>query len=220
MNILMSGQIYIKREPTLIELSPEDMAALGEFYDEELGDTNDDLYVIKDYTGCTSFWVSVIKDDGITMVESVPAGNSKMVDFICDDGHIDLTESPISVTGSVIQFATAAEMDEVFVPLIDFLAEAKYIGRKFRMNSMHPMFDILNKGNDRTALYATNNILLLENYNEQVGHLFEIMRADSKKDIDCSLHEVDTTLDDTYKNKALVYKKVFDYILKNKRKRL
>ena len=227
MRILMSGQIYIKREPAIVEIDPGTMGYRFEV-DEDGSislnpEVDDDLFSgeYKDYRGCTSFWISAVNENGIDMIETMPLGNTTMINFICDDGNLEVNESHTSLQfGNRIHFTSVDEMEDEFMPLTEFLAKSKYIGRKFKLNVIHPIFDSLNRGNDRTVLYATDNIILIENYNDRFGHLFEIMRSDSKEDIDCSLHEVNTTLDESYKNKALVYKKIFDYLSKNKRKEL
>lgn len=223
MRILMSGQIYIKREPTIIEIEPENIEPGFLFTKDGLEPLDQEFYSTveaKDYRGCTSFWVSVVNEDGIDMVESVPKEMAQRIDFNYDGERLNVTEIPMPSQGARIHFSTACEMEDEFMPLTEFLAQAHFVGRKFRLKGNTPIFDAINNGNDRTVLYATDNIILIENYNYQLGHMFEIMRSDKKEELEDGLCEENTSLDESYKNKALTYAKVLDYLVKNKRKKL
>lgn len=168
MEILMSGELYLKNEPERIETSPvsfEEEEAFEMFVEELKNNPNvpEDFIEgmiedheaekdekekgIPDYSGCDNFWISIIRDDGIAMVE----------------------QDSIPELGLVKKFKTKEEVDEKFIRLRVFLDKAKYVGKKFRrtkaVKTRTMTGEILMDASYRyahsiTVLYALDNIMI------------------------------------------------------------
>ena len=167
MEILMSGEIYLKRGPRIIpaksvsDRNEEKLDSIEEHFKTDPNTSTETLEQFrefrdlirdsntvekKDYSGCSSFWISIITDEGIEMVEKSESG-------IYNDRKI---------------FKTKEEMNKEFIRLRVFLENAKYIGQYYERMDPIEGFAFGRKTSDTSymcstalALYATENNMIL-----------------------------------------------------------
>lgn len=119
MDILMSGQIYIKRDAEPFKLSDEQRSFIDKLErasidNERLDGWYDKFTKIEskegqmDYSGCDQFWVSIIDDDGIKMREQ-----SLYHDY-------------------EKKYKDKESLEQDFISLLSFLEKGKYVGRYFK----------------------------------------------------------------------------------------
>lgn len=130
MEILMTGEIYLKKGPDIIKFNPTTIEDEEEFemFIEDLKSVNAPERTIedfirrheeelelkgkgyKDYSGCSNFWMSVIDENGIEMVEK---------DYVPN-------------LGMKRKFTSKEEVDKEFIRLRVFLENAKFVGKYFK----------------------------------------------------------------------------------------
>ena len=222
MEILMTGEIYLKKGPTLIK--PEESFAETEEFDLMIQELKEDPNVPKDYieylisnhqkeeerkekgildyTGCNSFWMSVIKDDGIYMVEK---SNSPVLDV-------------------VRKYNSKEEVDRDFIRLRVFLEKAKYVGKKFKRTkvlevthsdgglSLHSDYLFI----PSTILYAMGDCsIVLSEYGFLDEKKFSVMSSQYIKD---GNYEIMDGVNDEYKDQAALYQKVLHQLTDGQKK--
>ena len=195
MEIVMMGQIYLKKLPkSMYESKKDDLNSIEivkpNAYVEE---TNPEVdYGLID--GCLSFWQAYGGEDGIDLVERsiMPSNN--------------LT----------IHFNNKEELEKEFMPLTEYLAKANFIGRKWRISGNDEATKHINSFTDRTVLYDGDNIMLVQNNHSQLGPMFEVMlrgnESINQSKYICEVNE----LAEEYKDKVTTYRKVFSYLSKSR----
>lgn len=92
-----------------------------------------------DYSGCDEFWISVVDEKGITMIEQ-------------------------SLLNTTKKYENKNELDKSFTRLTDFLDQSRYVGRFFRRtkpvneNDKSHMY----KDNSTLVLFATDKSMLVK----------------------------------------------------------
>lgn len=119
MDILMSGQIYIKRDAEPFKLSDEQKSFIDRLGRKSIDNQNLNSWYDRfseieskegqlDYSGCDQFWVSIIEEDGIRMTEQA---------FYYDYEK---------------KYKDKEKMEKDFVSLLTFLEKGTYVGRYFK----------------------------------------------------------------------------------------
>ncbi len=202
MEILMSGELYIKRRPDIRETSIEDLDRLESMKEDptipeqaiEAYQQMLDMDGEPDYTGCNSFWVSVIHDDGIKMAEQSPYK---------------------SVYPKVKTYESKEEMDENFISLREFLSEAEYVGRNFKPKEETAR----NQLNTQKLLYKLGDLWIVEENDYLAGHNMVVFAENRGTKSDN--YEFYGEVDETYKDPSMMYQTIFKEIYdKNKKKKL
>lgn len=219
MEILMSGEIYLKRGPRIIpskdvsnrnderldmieehlktdpKASPEELEKFRYFRDL----VRDSVTVErKDYSGCDSFWISIVEDDCIRMVEM---------------------ERPYA-TEKV--FETKEDLNKEFIRLRVFLEQAEYIGRYFKRTkpcAEGPLADrSYTHDSNSLALYATDSILLIQSETPYFkDKKFEII---SSKYLEDSNYEFIGKVNNEFRDKPELYQAILRQLTDKPRKTL
>lgn len=239
MEILMSGEIYLKRGPEVIDMNPveedfndiDDDFGEDEFFEnfienlrnnsdvseetieslikshESAKDNNNE---IRDYSGCSSFWMSIIGENGIKMIE----------------------KSEIPSLASTKDIKNKQELDEQFIRLRVFLEKAEYVGKTFHRTkpivnmsidgtitkdmSYYGGFSAL--GNSILVLYATKDHMIAVNNNELTGERsFSVI---SSKYIEDGNYKFEGEVNEEYRDKAELYQAIFKQLTNNPKKKL
>ena len=185
MGILMSGEIYIKRDSeeftpaslgieqlsNLSKIDEEKINALnkmtnGEITIEKLNKLSEFLHLlskknkIKSYLGCEEFWVSTVNKNSIKMAAIV------FHEYYGGNGEF-LTDT----------FKNKSELDKKFIKLSTFLEQAEYVGKYFKRTSKVEEYDdsymrkipFITK-NAPLILYKMGDRLLgIEDYSPKLG---------------------------------------------------
>ena len=219
MEILMSGEIYLKRGPRIIpnndisnrneerfdlleedfktdpNISPESLKRFREFRELISGSNTVER---KDYSGCSSFWVSIVDDDGIRMVENL---------------------SPI---GDVKTFDTKNEIDKEFIRLRVFLDQANYVGRYFKRTKPFANGSYVDRSfmhdTNSLVLYATDSILIIQRETPYFkNQKIEII---SSRYLEDNNYEFIGKINEEFKDKPKLYQLVFKQLTDKKDKTL
>lgn len=197
MNNLINFPIYLKLPRKTNKEEDLDSIEILDI-DSEIEDEEEfDYEAIR---GCMSFWIATVDDSGIDMLEQKPVG----FDFDAMTMHYDTKE----------------EMEKDFISLTEFLAKAEFIGRRWRYPGFDEVANFINKNDDRTALYRTDQFLLVQNNQEFLGPMFDIMLYDNEFDLPNRTLFEKASEADVYKDKGYTYKAVLDYLIRNKKKKL
>ena len=153
MDVLINGEIYIKNGSEPYHMSERTKDLIYDL-DFDASKENPDFvameYVDKfrqfeglegedDYSGCNEFWVSMIDENGINMIEQ-------------------------SLLNTTKRFANKQELDKSFTRLTDFLEHARYVGRYFKrtkpVNSNDKSY--MEDDNSALVLFATDRLMLIK----------------------------------------------------------
>lgn len=171
MNVLMNGEIYLKRGPEIIKFDKEqhekNKMRTEKLKQEMLKDNDssnpflsimfqlqevekkfDDAYGKLSYAGCDSFWIFNKMEKGIKMMEKEAS-----------------LEIPSPETTTIRNIDSLEELDEKFIPLREFLNEAEYVGKYFKDNAKQ-RYEVYNKC---MLLYKTPDIWLTYERNRYLG---------------------------------------------------
>lgn len=215
----MTGEIFLKKGPTVIEKNKpitqndkfnilsqnlDELDSADEFIDfmvkdlESVGESNKHSEL--DYTGCNSFWMSVVNDDGIYMIEKI---NSK-------------------TTGITKIYNTKEEVDKDFIRLRVFLEKAKYIGKKIiRTELLEDSQGELYSNYMYTPaliLYAKGDCsIVLQEFNSINEEEFSVMPSQFISD---GKFEIMDGATEKYKNPTEVYSKILKQLTNEQTKTL
>ena len=171
MDLLMNGEIFIKRGPEIIkydkEKHEENKKRTEKLRNEMLNDPSapsaflnamftlskvekivDEAYDKPTYAGCDSFWTLFLSDKGIEMNER----------------EVSIEEPNPGITSKRL-FNTEEEVDSRFISLADFLDNAEFVGKRFKA-SAKKQIDMYTKS---ILLYKTNDIWLTYEKNRLLG---------------------------------------------------
>ena len=157
MEVLFNGEIYIKNGPEPFYLSEEshDIMHDLEYESTKKNPSLGDLYLLegyqwlqeyegeRDYSGCDHFWISLVEPFQTTMVEQNNNGNIAVLKRSFPDKDTILKK---------------------YTPLVDFLDQAKYIGRYFKRTAptaYNGATDYFNEDQSVFVLYATDHNMLV-----------------------------------------------------------
>lgn len=219
MEILMSGEIYLKRGPRIIpgqdvsnrndnrldiieehlktdpNASPEELEKFRKFRDL----VRDSVTVErKDYSGCESFWISIVEDDCIRMVEC---------------GHPYSNEK---------RFENKEEIEKEFIRLRVFLDQAEYIGKYFKRSKPCAEGSLADRSythdSNSLVLYATDSILLIQRETPYFkDKKFEII---SSKYLEDGNYGFVGKVNDEFRDKPELYQAIFKQLTDKPRKTL
>ena len=194
MENLMMGQIYLKRLPkSIYNKVEEDLNNLEIVSDVTYSEESKPRVEYGLIDGCLSFWQAYSSDDGIDLIEKNL------------DPEKNLT----------LQFNTKEEMERDFIPLAEYLAKAEFIGRRWRVPGNDEISRFINSLGEKTVLYSFDNILLVQNNHVELGPIFELIIRDPEAiEQDKCICEINE-LAEEYKDKAITYKRVYNYLSKN-----
>lgn len=215
MGILMSGEIYLKIRPDWSSLGDtirrmriknedyddmeyeEDFALHDEEYFEHLMEMQKMMEEkFPDWYGCDKFWVSIIHEEGILMVQHdyLKAQAKKLYR---DEEHLS----------------------QRFISLREFLRDAEYVGKYFRRTE--PIDDCnkedttyMSKDPDNLALFKTKDAMIISTTfagEQQFKIVDRRYLADGK-------YEFFGNYNDEYNDKADMYQAVFEQLRRNRKK--
>ena len=191
-----TGQIYLKRMPNSIYTPVEEDL-------EHLEIVNDNTHLEKsrpevDYgsiDGCLSFWQAYGDENGIDLIE----------------------KSLMPSENLVLHFNNEEEMAKEFIPLTEYLAKAKWVGRNWRLPGFYEFAEMVNSVGETTVLYEFDNISLAVENHYELGQIFKLILRDPEAIEKSSfLCEINNEAEE-YKDKAVTYKKVYNFLSKNNR---
>lgn len=208
MEILMSGELYIKRKPDIFETNIDSLERLEAMREdptipEEVVDVFEEAadvfskYMLNsegklDYSGCDSFWISVIDDDRIKMIEQTKY---------------------YSVYPMTKSYESKEDMEEDFISLREFLSKAEYVGRYFKFTKETAR----NLSNTQKLLYKTDDIWIIEEDDIIAGHNFRVFSKHLLHDINDYIFS--DGVDETYRNPAVMYQTIFKQISDDDRRK-
>ena len=218
MEILMSYEIYIKKEPeygtlseTLRSIIPDSYAFSEENYEENGAihfneESIDDVeqFVkdmntpIPDWYGCNDFWTSIIYKNGILMVQ-----------------HNYLKSEPKKL------FCNKERFDKKYISLRDYLSQAEYIGKYFRRTEpistgTYSDSSFMSKDYDTLALFKNDNIMIfLKQFAGE--YRFSIINKNYLED---GKYEFFGEYTDKYNDKSELYQAIFKQLTYKSKKTL
>lgn len=144
--------------------------------------------------GCFSFWQAYGDENGVDLLERALIRSDRLI----------------------LHFDNPEDMKKDFISFTEFLAKAKFIGRKWRIPGNGPEAEFINSLGDRTVLFGYDNVFLIHNNHSQFGPIFELMIRDPESvEQDECLCEVSETAQE-FRDKASTYCKVLGFISRSK----
>ena len=229
MIILMTGEIYLKKGPKIVMPNIEDYMDDEEFeaFIEDLrinSNASEELINslieehekdkkimetgLKDYSGCDSFWMSIIEEEGIRMVEK-------------NDFQLQNMEKV---------FRTKEEIDREFIRLRVFLEKAQYVGKYFKrtapLDRIEPngirMRDInYNRGPVETLiLYADDHLMLAIQTRKLLSYETKRFCIISPKYLEDGNYEIYGEVNNEYDDTGELYYAILKQLTDNKNKKL
>ena len=153
-DVLFNGEVYVKNGPDLYCMTNDSKDLMRNLESSESFTAKEQLDELKklknnegkdDYSGCRSFWVPFVDENGITMVE----------------------QTKYHVAPSLKRCYKNKEVaNKSFTKLIDFLDNSRYVGRYFKRTS--PILNSNDKSytveDEKTlVLYANDDLMLIKN---------------------------------------------------------
>ena len=195
MDILLNGDIYLKRGPSIFRLSTnqiESLTAKVEMLEnskkvpedllksfKELNDGLINSEGKKDYSGCEEFWHLFVTDEGYEL-------------------------SSCGLIKKKRTYETIEELNKYFISLRKFLSQAEYVGRHFTyskdsINREHYNFIVLYKTDNIWITYEENSIVDKNEYrirfkNPNAGNLNYYVYGE---------------VDNSFNDKTKVYQNIF-----------
>ena len=211
MGLLMNGDIYVKIIPEIIEPDTNEIKKINEeIYDLSFEEA-----------------INGLSDDEITRKEKLEELKRELLEQdydyeTTDDFHLlKILENKINIICYLrcgikqTIICDLKELREKYVRMIDFLAEAKYIGKEFRRTDSLDYNDIkivdyMKKEKDTTTkvLYKTDYAMLAE-YKSKNSRYFEMIKPIYFED---GKYKFVGKQDNSYNNKKQVLKSVADEI--------
>ena len=208
--LLIDGEIYIKKRSELYRMPESEKDLIYELEFETSQKPSPDtvalLEILKQkeaeegteiYDGCEEFWISMIKQNEISLFEQ-PYYN------FLPPRHL--------------KYKDKKSLDEQFIRLIDFLKEARYIGRYFKRTAPVQKNDMVDdhylvENKSIFVIYATDNLMLIRytNYGETT---YRMLSPEYLKDKKYYFYGKFT---DRYRDKAKLYKDIHRQIMNNLR---
>ena len=233
MEILMTGELYIKKVPDTVEIQPPIVSTkFGTFEIENEGDLESVLSDLRtdpdadekeieeiiemyeeteelkgnntDFSSRRSFWMSYVGEKGILMLEQ--------------------TDEPEYTSKKA--YRSKEDLDEDFIRLRVFLENAKYIGRNFkRTEPIYGLDAMTNEdvdtsyvNTDQLALYGNDDcILILSNNENDKSPKFSIVPY---KYLDDGKYKFEGEVNNEYMDKAELYQAIFKQLTEEQKKTL
>ena len=231
MEILMTGEIYLKKGPEIIKANPEELAEEEEEFAmviEDLENANASKETIneiierhetemklkeegiKNYDGCDNFWISVVNEKGIEMLQK---------DYIPE---LEKTK----------RYRSKEDADKRFIRLRLFLEKANYVGKYFTrtgyIKTVYPHGrTTMDMSYNRTFSNRFHTTLVLYEYGDNMLSVIEDGKTNerrfqviSHKYLDDGNYEFSGEVKNEYDDKAELYQAILKQLLGTKKKKI